>query len=87
MNIIRLKAKNQLTIPVELIKKLKLRQDELFSIAVDGNALRLVPVDVEPRYSADELDVIDHLVEKEKSAAKSKKAGKAFSGYIKQMMK
>lgn len=87
MTLTKLKAKNQLTIPNEIIKKLHLKKNELFEINIEDDCIKLTPVDVEPRYSAQELKAIDLLVEREKKHAKSYKAGKEFSDYIKKITK
>lgn len=87
MTITKLKAKNQLTIPQEIVKQMRLKPDELFAIKIEGNHIKLTPVDIEPRYSAETLAGIDKLAEKEKSKAKAYKPGKEFSDYIKTLTK
>lgn len=87
MTITKLKAKNQLTIPSVIVKRLHLKANELFAVDVEANYIRLTPVQVEPRYSARELQAIDNLVEKEKSKAKVVKPGEEFSCYIKKITK
>jgi antitoxin component of MazEF toxin-antitoxin module len=87
MTITKLKAKNQLTIPSAIVKRLHLKIDELFAVAVEGNYIKLMPVKVEPRYTAEELEAIDHIVENEKGKAKVLKPGKEFSRYIKKIDK
>lgn len=76
MTITKLKAKNQLTIPNAIVKRLKLKPDELFAVDVENNFIKLTPVNIEPRYTADELKAIDHIVEREKNKAKVFKPGK-----------
>ncbi len=85
MTITRLKAKNQLTIPSAIVKRLHLKADELFAVDVEGNFIKLVPVKVEPRYTAAELEAVDRVVAREKGRAKAVKPGKAFSRYLKKM--
>jgi len=87
MTITKLKAKNQITIPSAIVKRLHLKLDELFAVDVEGNFIKLIPVKVEPRYTAEELKAIDHIVESEKSKAKILKQGKEFSRYIKKITK
>lgn len=82
MTITKLKAKNQLTIPSEIVKRLHLKPDELFAVDVENNYIKLIPVEIEPRYSAEELSAIDHIVKQEKAKAKALKPGKEFSRYI-----
>jgi len=87
MTIAKLKAKNQLTIPSTIVKRLHLKMDELFAVDVEDNYIKLIPVKVEPRYTAEELNAIRRLVEKEKGKGKVFKAGKEFSAYIKKLTK
>jgi antitoxin component of MazEF toxin-antitoxin module len=87
MTITKLKAKNQITIPSAIVKRLHLKLDELFAVDVEGNFIKLIPVKVEPRYTAQELKAIDHIVENEKGKAKVLKPGKEFSRYIKKVTK
>ena len=87
MTITRLKAKNQLTIPNTIVRRLHLKPDELFAVDVEGNYIKLIPVKVEPRYTAEELKAIDLVVNKGKGKAKVVKVGKEFSHYIKKMTK
>ena len=85
MTITKLKAKNQITIPSAIVKRLHLKLDELFAVDVEGNFIKLIPVKVEPRYTAEELKAIDHIVENEKGKARVLKPGKEFSRYIKKI--
>lgn len=87
MTIIRLKSKNQLTIPSAIVKALRLKPDKLFAVAVESNFIKLTPVNVEPRYTEQELKAIDRAVERQKVKAKVLKPGKDFSGYIKKITK
>lgn len=87
MVIARLKAKNQLTIPKEVIKRLNLRTNELFAIDVERNFIKLIPVDIEPRYTPEELTMIDQIVAKEKKKAKIVNPGKEFLVYLNKMAK
>lgn len=70
MTITKLKAKNQITIPSAIVRRLHLKLDELFAVDVEGNFIKLIPVKVEPRYTAQELKAIDRIVENEKGKAK-----------------
>lgn len=87
MTITKLKAKNQITIPSEIVKRLHLRPDELFAVDVQDNFIKLIPVDVEPRYTAEELKAMRHIVEKEKKHAKVFNTEKEFSSYVKKITK
>ena len=87
MTITKLKQKNQVTIPQEIVKRLRLKEQELFIVGVEGNYIKLTPVKIEPRYAAQELKALDHIVEKEKGKAKVLKAGDEFSSYIKKITK
>lgn len=87
MTITKLKAKNQITLPNIIVKRLNLKQEELFSVDIEDNYIKLVPVEVNPRYTAEELKVIDRIVEKEKDKGEVLKPGKEFSAYIKKLTK
>ena len=87
MTITKLKAKNQITIPSAIVKRLRLRPEELFAVDVEDNYIKLIPVEVEPRYTAEELKAIDRLVEKEKKRGKAFKSEREFSDYIKKIAK
>ncbi|MBM3246706.1 MAG: AbrB/MazE/SpoVT family DNA-binding domain-containing protein [Candidatus Omnitrophica bacterium] len=87
MTITKLKAKNQVTLPSAIVKRLHLKPDELFAIDIEKNYIKLIPVEVNPRYTAEELKAIDQIVEKEKGRGKSFKPGKEFSSYIKKLTK
>lgn len=85
MTITKLKAKNQLTIPSVIIKRLRLKPNELFAVDVEGNFIKLTPVKVEPKYTVEELKAIDKIVTQEKSKGRVVKAGKDFSRYLKKV--
>jgi antitoxin component of MazEF toxin-antitoxin module len=87
MTITKLKAKNQLTIPNSIVKRLNLKMDELFAVDVENNYIKLIPVKVEPRYTSEELKAMDNVVEQKKGKAKVVKPGKEFSRYIKKITK
>ncbi len=87
MTITKLKAKNQITIPSAIVKRLRLKPEELFAVVVENNYIKLIPVEVEPRYTAEEIKAIDHVVQKEKGKAKSFKSRKEFSEYVKKLTK
>ena len=85
MMITKLKAKNQLTIPSAIVRRLRLKPQELFAIGVEDNFIKLIPVKMEPRYTSEELRAVDNIVSKEKGRAKVLRPGKDFSGYIKKI--
>lgn len=87
MIITKLKAKNQITLPSAIVKRLGLKPEELFAVDIEGNYIKLIPVEVEPRYTAEELKAIRRLVEKEKKHAKVFNTEKEFSSYIKKITK
>lgn len=71
MTITKLKTKNQLTIPSGIVKRMHLKADELFAVDIEDNYIKLTPVEIEPRYTAEELEAIDRIVESEKGKTKS----------------
>ena len=86
MTIIKLKAKNQITIPAAVAKRLGLKLHEFLAIDVEDNFIKLIPVHVEPKYTHEDLEIIDHIVAKEKPHAKTIKPGKGFSNYIQKLV-
>ncbi|MBI4846141.1 MAG: hypothetical protein HY810_06700 [Candidatus Omnitrophica bacterium] len=87
MTITKLKAKNQITLPSSIVKRMNLKPQELFTVNIQDNFIKLVPVEIEPRYTAEELKAIDKIVKNEKAKAKVLKSGKEFSQYIKKITK
>ena len=87
MQVVRLKAKNQVTIPSGVVKQLRLRQNELLAVESGDGCIRLVPVEVTPRYAAAELAAIDAIVAREAKGARRLKPGKQLAAYIKTMAK
>ena len=87
MTIAKLKAKNQITLPSAIVKRLHLKPEELFAVEVEDNFIKLVPIEVKPRYTVEELKAIDHIVEKEKRKGRALKPGREFSRYIKGLTK
>jgi AbrB family looped-hinge helix DNA binding protein len=87
MTITKLKAKNQVTIPKEIMKRLHLHSQELFTVDVEDNYIKLTPVEIEPRYTVKELEAMDDIVDAQKGEAKVFKPGKEFSAYIKKLAK
>ncbi|MFH0772615.1 MAG: hypothetical protein V1933_08360 [Candidatus Omnitrophota bacterium] len=75
MTITKLKTKNQLTIPNEIVKRMHLKANELFTVDIEDNYIKLTPVEVEPRYTTEELKAIDRIVEAEKVKAKAIRPG------------
>jgi len=86
MTIIKIKAKNQITIPTAVARRLGLKIHEFLAIDVEDNFIKLIPVHVEPKYTQEELETIDSMVDREKAKAKSIKPGKDFSRYLQEML-
>ena len=66
MIIVRLKAKNQLTLPAAILKRVGIEENELFSVEFENNYIKLTPVDIEPRYTAEELAGLDRMADAQK---------------------
>lgn len=64
---LRVNARNDLHLPAELLRGLNLGAERVVTAELRGNTLILVPVDLEPRYSAEDLVRLDHLHEREKA--------------------
>ena len=82
MTITRLKEKSQITLPKSIVERLHLKKDELFEVGVEKNYIILIPVEVKPKYTAEELENINKIIKKDKRKAKTVKTGKEFSRYI-----
>ncbi|MEA2082566.1 MAG: AbrB/MazE/SpoVT family DNA-binding domain-containing protein [Elusimicrobiota bacterium] len=82
MEIVKLKTKNQVTIPADIVKMMHLHNEELFAVKIENNYIKLVPVDVRPRYTKQELMKMKKLVEKEKSKSQTMKSAAEFREYI-----
>ncbi len=78
----RLKAKNQITLPKNIVERLHLKKDEIFQVDIEKNFIKLIPVELKPKYTEKDLAKIDKIVKKEKRRAKTIKSGTEFSSYI-----
>ena len=63
---LKVNARNDLHLPQEILKKLNLGKERIVKGEIEGNALVITPVDLEPRYSQEELEAVDRLHEDEK---------------------
>ena len=63
---LRVNARNDLHLPADVLRRLNLNKARLVQAELRGNVLVIYPVDVEPRYSLDELAGLDQLHEREK---------------------
>jgi hypothetical protein len=59
----------------------------MFCVDVEKNYIKLIPVEVKPRYTHEELKTIDRIAAKERSRARTVRPGKEFSNYIKGIAK
>ncbi len=87
MTITRLKSKNQLTLPASIIKRMGIRADELFAVDIDANCIRLMPVDLEPRYTPDELSAIDRSIDSEKPKGKVFRDAKSLGAHLRKAVR
>jgi len=78
----KLKYKNQVTLPSKIVKLLGLKQDDAISFAIRNGQIIIIPVQVEPRYTPQELQAIDKIVSDEKKKAKTFQVGKGFERAI-----
>ena len=58
---LKINVRNDIHFPSALLTQLNLGEDRMVKVEQRGNALLLVPVDLEPRYSKEELEGIDRL--------------------------
>lgn len=87
MLLTKLKAKNQLTLPKAVVTQLNLHPNEFFQVDVMTGWIKLIPVSIEPRYTQEELDAVDRIVDREKHRAKAIGAKKDFIKYLKKFTK
>ncbi len=58
---LKINARNDVHLPSDLLGQLNLGQERIVKVEQRGNGLLLVPVDLEPRYSKEELEGLDRL--------------------------
>ena len=63
---LRVNARNDIHLPAEILRQLNLGKDKIVRGEIRGNVLVLVPVDLEPRYSPEELEGLDRIHAEEK---------------------
>ena len=63
---LKVNARNDLHLPAELLKRLNLGEDRIVKAEMRGNALIIVSVDLEPRYTHEELGGLEKLHADEK---------------------
>ena len=63
---LRLNARNDVHLTSEILRRLNVGKDRVLKAEVRGHALILIPVDMEPRYSQEELAGLDKLHEDQK---------------------
>ena len=63
---LKINARNDVHLPSDLLEHLNLGGDRIVKVEQRGNALLLVPVDLEPRYSKEELEGLDRLHQDQK---------------------
>ena len=78
----KIKHKNQVTIPSVVVKLLGLRENDVVSFVVRKGQVVMIPVQVEPRYTPEEIKAIDDIVDREKKKAKTYRVGNEFEKAI-----
>lgn len=63
---LKVNSRNDLHLPAELLSRMNLGKDRMVKVEVQGSTVILVPVDLEVRYSQDELDALDRIHAAEK---------------------
>ena len=64
---LKINARNDIHLPAEILRILNIGEDRIVKAQLrSDNTLVLVPVDLEPRYSHEELEALDKLHEDEK---------------------
>ena len=63
---LRINARNDIHMPAEVLRVLNIGEDRMLKAEIKDNSIRLIPVDLEPRYSQEELEGLDKLHTSEK---------------------
>ena len=63
---LKINARNDLHLPSEMLRQLNLGEDKILRGEIRENRLVLIPVDLEPRYSHEELEGLERLHKEEK---------------------
>ena len=63
---LKINARNDIHLPAEVLRSLNLGEHRIVKAEVRGNVLVIVPVDLEARYSREELEGLDELHKNEK---------------------
>ena len=63
---LRVNARNDIHLPARVLRTLNLGEDKIIKAELKGNRLVLIPVDLDPRYSHEELEGLERLHEDEK---------------------
>ena len=63
---LRVNARNDIHLNAEVLEAMNLGEERVMKAELKDNALILIPVDLEPRYSQKELDAMDRLHAREK---------------------
>ena len=66
---LKINVRNDIHFPSALLTGRNLGEDRMVKVEQRGNTLVLVPVDLDPRYSKEELEGIDRLHEDQKKKA------------------
>ena len=63
---LKINARNDILLPTEALRILNIGEDRIVKAEIKGNCLILIPVDLEPRYSHEELEGLDKIHQDEK---------------------
>ena len=69
---LKVNARNDLHLTTEILKVLNLGEGRIVKAELKNNCLVLIPVDLDPRYSHEELDGLDKIHSSEKKKGWSK---------------
>ena len=63
---LKINSRNDLHLPADILRYLNLGKEKILKVDVKKNSLILIPVDLEPRYSQEELEGLDRIHADEK---------------------
>lgn len=67
--VVKINSRNDVHLPKEVLRAVNLSEDRFVCVETKGNAIVLIPVDIEPRYSQDVLEGMERLFQREKDKA------------------
>jgi len=85
MQILKFQNKGQVTLPQQIVDRFHLQKGDVLKCETKASHIVLTPVDLEERYTEDDLRAIDRVIEDGKGKGTSLNSDKDIDSYIKKM--